>query len=336
MSKRLIAGHVLLVSGLLFLDSLAPPQYLQNKIFISVEVLIASSVVLHALLGYWTKLKFTNTALIFSTLITTSLCLASTVMYYLENSFYANYVFSQTHLHPDSFRFLALYWWFITFTTLLLHLKKIGKVIVLCIPFLILLLLLLLEASFLNTFITIGTEDHIIEWVSSIVFIGAAIISMMSAIKHHQNFLLLSIFSLLSIGFLLVAGEEISWGQRILALESNEFFQEVNVQGEITLHNLKPIQDKLGYIYMVAGLTTGLAFLVKRKVTHPWLKNILPDLHLSTYFLPLAMYGAIRVFIGPLQYKTWEETLELLVALGVLIHLYSFYKSSQLSLNKNK
>jgi len=38
--------------------------------------------------------------------------------------------------------------------------------------------------------------------------------------------------------FFLAAGEEISWGQRIIGWESNEFFQENNKQDETNLHNI--------------------------------------------------------------------------------------------------
>lgn len=40
------------------------------------------------------------------------------------------------------------------------------------------------------------------------------------------------------IGLIFGAGEEISWGQRIFAIDSTDFFKENNAQGETNLHNM--------------------------------------------------------------------------------------------------
>lgn len=48
--------------------------------------------------------------------------------------------------------------------------------------------------------------------------------------------------------FLFGAGEEISWGQRILNLESPEFFMKHNLQDEINLHNLKIGDTKINML----------------------------------------------------------------------------------------
>jgi len=41
--------------------------------------------------------------------------------------------------------------------------------------------------------------------------------------------------------FFLCAGEEISWGQRLFDIETPQLLKEVNVQNEITLHNIGSI-----------------------------------------------------------------------------------------------
>ncbi len=43
---------------------------------------------------------------------------------------------------------------------------------------------------------------------------------------------------LLAVFFFFAAGEELSWGQRIFNIQSGEFFQQNNLQGETNLHNL--------------------------------------------------------------------------------------------------
>ncbi len=57
-------------------------------------------------------------------------------------------------------------------------------------------------------------------------------------LKNQRSLLFLACTLFLGLIFTFGAGEEISWGQRIFDFKSNEFFQEHNTQGEITLHNL--------------------------------------------------------------------------------------------------
>ena len=49
-----------------------------------------------------------------------------------------------------------------------------------------------------------------------------------------------------SVLFLLMAGEEISWGQRILGLPTPDWLREINLQNELTLHNLTALQPAIG------------------------------------------------------------------------------------------
>lgn len=53
--------------------------------------------------------------------------------------------------------------------------------------------------------------------------------------------------SLYGLAFVFGAGEEISWGQRILGIETPEFFRENNVQNEITIHNLAWGEDNIAH-----------------------------------------------------------------------------------------
>jgi hypothetical protein len=54
------------------------------------------------------------------------------------------------------------------------------------------------------------------------------------------------------------AGEEISWGQRILGLKSPEYFKEHNAQGETNLHNLVLGGVRLNRWIFSIGLTVVL------------------------------------------------------------------------------
>jgi hypothetical protein len=57
-----------------------------------------------------------------------------------------------------------------------------------------------------------------------------------------------------------VAGEEISWGQRIFDVQSSEFFKEHNAQAETNLHNMVLGGKKVNKIIFSQLMTVGIGF----------------------------------------------------------------------------
>ncbi len=84
-------------------------------------------------------------------------------------------------------------------------------------------------------------EDHLVEWLTVIGLLLASIVSFyrfFSLFKYKKAWFLLVNF-ILAVLLFVAAGEEISWGQRILGIESSEYFKQNNLQGETNLHNLE-------------------------------------------------------------------------------------------------
>ena len=76
-------------------------------------------------------------------------------------------------------------------------------------------------------------EDRAIEWATVGLFAVAGLIRLGPALRHRRVFdVLVALFCLF------VAGEEMSWGQRLVGYQSPEAFLEHNAQQESTLHNL--------------------------------------------------------------------------------------------------
>jgi hypothetical protein len=85
---------------------------------------------------------------------------------------------------------------------------------------------------------TITREDGLIEWLTFVGLFGASIYSLMAAVSIKKKHNYVHWFFFLFFAFNLLAGlEEISWGQRVFGIESNEFFQKYNDQQETNLHN---------------------------------------------------------------------------------------------------
>ena len=120
-----------------------------------------------------------------------------------------------------------------------LNLSAIEKII------LILVIIILATGFFLfytdlPGFLKYAQEDGIVEWLTVAGLLAGSFVCFFRFAKLYNKkskwFLLVT----LGLGLFLffAAGEEISWGQRILGIKSPEYFQNNNTQHETNLHNL--------------------------------------------------------------------------------------------------
>jgi hypothetical protein len=87
---------------------------------------------------------------------------------------------------------------------------------------------------------TYAVEDGFIEWMTVLPLLAAMITSFKRFLKLYKKRSWLFGVTLLGIAAFsfFAAGEELSWGQRLLGLESSDFFQKNNAQRETNFHNL--------------------------------------------------------------------------------------------------
>lgn len=115
--------------------------------------------------------------------------------------------------------------------------NKLGIPLIVHAPFLLFTILFSNSIFFWvdwNTVFGLAFEDGFFEYLTAILFFLASVFMVMAAVRS-RNFWFLGLFLLLFVG----AGEEISWGQRLLGIDTPEDLKKLNVQGEITLHNLE-------------------------------------------------------------------------------------------------
>ncbi len=100
-------------------------------------------------------------------------------------------------------------------------------------------------------YIWLGTEDKFGENMTSVFYFGAGFLLILRSIRQTRRRETTvwreTLPVLLGLFFIFVGGEEISWGQRLLGIETPEAIRQANVQGEMTLHNLS-IFDRGGAI----------------------------------------------------------------------------------------
>jgi hypothetical protein len=193
-------------------------------------------------------------------------------------------------------------------------------------------------------------EDSPYENVTALAYLAASITAAVIAftLLRRSDRLFASLYAVLTLGFFLIAGEEISWGQRIFQVQSPEFFLQHNLQQEINIHNfltwrlLHTIYIVVSFLmafgwYIVPLLLPRLPAHFRSVVGHKlWL--LLPDWRLMLYALPcLAFYIYLQyansivwrvlgpewnVFSGgPDDYYLWknQEPLEMVMAVGFFL-----------------
>jgi hypothetical protein len=178
-------------------------------------------------------------------------------------------------------------------------------------------LFLLFAALFVadrELYVRLTLEDHAIEWLTVAVLLLTAPLAFLAARRTGRGF-----YVLLGIAALLVAVEEVSWGQRLLGIESPDFFLRHSDQREINVHNV--VQRWTGVtMKIMGGVALGLY-----GIALPLLDRIgrLPRI-LATGLLvipPLALvpaFGLATVLIFDLPTHREEELAELLYALAFL------------------
>lgn len=79
-------------------------------------------------------------------------------------------------------------------------------------------------------------EDRLVEWWTALLFLGAAVIALPRVVRERR------LGDLFVVLFCLVAaGEEVSWGQRLVGYTPPAAFLEHNTQQELNLHNFRDV-----------------------------------------------------------------------------------------------
>ncbi len=86
--------------------------------------------------------------------------------------------------------------------------------------------------------LVINAEDGVIEWATAWLFLLSGVGSFLLATRFKPQRNRFITHLLLGILFVVMFGEEISWGQRLFHFHTLKFFAEYNVQHENNLHNL--------------------------------------------------------------------------------------------------
>ena len=169
------------------------------------------------------------------------------------------------------------------------------------------------------------SEDGPLEWIQFIGYAVSSLLALLIFLKRKRKRNLDSIIWLL-IAFLsfVIAGEEISWGERITGIGISSI-SSINVQGETNFHNLPFFHNYLlDPIFEISCIFLG--WFGWRKF-----KNIkaFPSKDLSLYFLFVALfyfYFDLSWASTTQQIRNDQEIFEFLLSTGIFLHCYKNFK----------
>lgn len=113
-------------------------------------------------------------------------------------------------------------------------------------------------------YVSLLQEDRPVEWGTVWLFAAAGIIHLRKAVRHRLIF-----DGLVALFCLFVAGEEFSWGQRLLGFGSPEYFLANNFQQEVNLHNLPGAVVKPKWVFIIALCGYGILLPVFARLVRP-------------------------------------------------------------------
>ena len=169
------------------------------------------------------------------------------------------------------------------------------------------------------------SEDGPLEWIQFIEYAISSILALLIYLrtkrKKNINSIIWLLIALLSF---VIAGEEISWGERITGIGINSI-SDINVQGETNFHNLPFFHNYLlDPIFEISCIFLG--WFGWRKF-----KNIkaFPSKDLSLFFLFVALfyfYFDLSWASTTQQIRNDQEIFEFLLSTGIFLHCYKNFK----------
>ena len=115
------------------------------------------------------------------------------------------------------------------------------------------------------TFQALSREDYWVENLTAVWFLLAGLVLFVTALVERGIFFR-CVYILGGMAMLFVAGEEISWGQRIFGFATPDFLMRLNESEELNVHNINNAMFTIIYLNgtLILCMATGAAFLCRK------------------------------------------------------------------------
>ena len=171
------------------------------------------------------------------------------------------------------------------------------------------------------------SEDGPLEWLQFFEYVFSSLLALLIFIRRKRKKEINSfIWLLIAFLSLIIAGEEISWGERLTGIGITSI-SDLNVQGETNFHNLPFFHNYLlDPVFEISSIFLGWFGWRKFKNIHA-----LPSKEMSLYFLFVALfyfYFDISWASTTEQIRNDQEIFEFLLSTGIFLHcLNNFFKT---------
>ena len=169
------------------------------------------------------------------------------------------------------------------------------------------------------------SEDGPLEWIQFIEYALSSLLSFIVFFKQKKkNEINSIIWFLIALFCFLIAGEEISWGERLTGIGISSI-SSLNVQGETNFHNLPFFHNYLlDPVFEISCIFLGWVGWRRFKKI-----KALPNKYYSLFFLFVALfyfYFDISWASTTEQIRNDQEIFEFLLSTGIFLHCFKYYK----------
>jgi len=322
-------------------DIIGSPDYIYQRLNITSNTIIFFTL---SLAGIW---RIVNKSQLFQHRLNSFLLVATIILFILsmcmtilDKVYYLNYVYNLTRINYDQVGFLS----FSLFSIWILNQSNIffakhKKQLIMLFPFFIFLIFYMMYHWPYDVLKRSLSEDGQVEYIQVLFLLISCILSIViSRYLKIKKYIYLSIlYVILAIGLLFIAGEEVSWGQRILNIATPESLKVINRQEEITIHNINGVETIVGNLYIYASIYCAFGFILmpglSKFINSESLNFIIPRKYYAFYFLPIIVYQTSPLR-GIIPYI--PEVVELFFYTGIMVFLLENYFSLQKSTKLSK
>jgi hypothetical protein len=248
----------------------------------------------------------------------------------LETGNYPNYIYTAYSINHADLAFIVL----LSFATLFLQkgrnlVIRNYKKYLLILPLIPILIFWVLTTGVNEPHVQLSKEDGLIEYFQFFLFLFSGIL----AFKIYKNLQKTNkvfgyIYLFVGVALLLISMEEISWGQRIIGLETPDALNKINEQGEINIHNITVFHRLQFQAYALLGFYGSFSWLLHKSFLKKKLGHLLDLITLPRFlfffFFPTFLYNSVYVYLVE-PYHAWSEFLELTLAAGIFFYILRNY-----------
>jgi hypothetical protein len=173
-------------------------------------------------------------------------------------------------------------------------------------------------------------ENQPVQLLTFLLFLLGGILGFILAKRaksNNEGIFVYGFYILFSCALLFCAMEEISWGQMFFKFPTPKAFRDINIQRELTFHNIRGLQGEAEIFRGIFGLGGILGIILSFFRSF---KKISPPRILLLWFLAIAIFAVLDFYYEFHNIKSkfsrlvfsLAETMELLVAISSCLFVW--------------